>query len=151
MTQLPVPQSKNIRRMWLRVWVWGALVIAMSVVLALGATVLMRRAPPAASPQEMAALTQRCQTEMLRGTCSAMNVSAPKAGVARLFIAGVGEVDAVAFAALRAAGNAMCTEAAAACTQDWNGNTCRITRALYPAPLAGSAVGTTDSETTASK
>ena len=96
----------------------------------------MRRAPPAVSPQEMTELNQRCQTEMLRGTCSAMNASAPKAGVARLFIAGVGEVDAVAFAALRAAGNAMCTEAAAACTQDWNGNTCRITRALYPAPTA---------------
>ena len=136
MTKLPVPQSKNIRRMRWRVWVWGALLIAISVAVALAATLLLRRAPPAASPQEMAALNQRCQTEMLRGTCSAMTSSAPKAGVARLFIAGVGEVDAVAFAALRAAGNSMCTEAAAACTSDWNGNTCRVTRALYPAPAA---------------
>ena len=120
-------------------WIRGALLLLVVLAaLAVSAPTLMRRAAPAADPQELAALTQRCQTEMLRGTCSAMNASAPKAGASRLFIAGVGEVDAAAFAALRAAGTEMCTEAATACRKDWSGNTCRITRALYPLTVAGS-------------
>jgi hypothetical protein len=123
-------------------WIRGALLLLVVLAaLAVSAPTLMRRAAPAASPQELAALTQRCQTEMLRGTCSAMNASAPKAGASRLFIAGVGEVDAAAFAALRAAGDQMCSEAAVACRKDWSGNTCRVTRALYSVPSGGSGSG----------
>jgi hypothetical protein len=121
-------------------WAFGALLL---LVLSLGLAVMvgpkiLQRSNPAADPAAVLALTQRCQTEMLRGTCGAMTASAPKAGASRLFIAGVGEVDAAAFATLRAAGTEMCNEAAAACRQDWNGNTCRITRALYPLTVAGS-------------
>jgi hypothetical protein len=120
-------------------WIGGALLLLVVLAaLAVSAPTLMRRAAPAASPQELAALTQRCQTEMLRGTCGAMNATAPKTGASRLFIAGVGEVDAAAFSALRAAGDQMCSEAAVACRKEWNGNTCRVTRALYPVPGAGS-------------
>ena len=123
-------------------WLVGLLlVLALVATLALTVPTLMRRSAPAPEPQELAALTQRCQTEMLRGTCGAMTASAPKAGASRLFIAGVGEVDAAAFAALRAAGDQMCNEAAVACGKDWNGNTCRITRALYPVPGAGAGAG----------
>jgi hypothetical protein len=131
--QEPRPPGQKSRR---TSWWLGGLLLVLALVAALAAPALMRRSAPP-DPQELAALTQRCQNEMLRGTCGAMNASAPKAGASRLFIAGVGEVDAAAFAALRAAGTEMCTEAAAACRQDWNGNTCRITRALYPLTVAG--------------
>ena len=138
--QEPLPQSQKSRRtFW---WLGGLLlVLALAAALALSAPSLMRGSAPAADPQESAALTQRCQTEMLRGTCGAMTAGAPTAGASRLFIAGVGEVDAAAFAALRAAGDQMCSEAAAACRTDWNGKTCRITRALYPASAAGAGAG----------
>lgn len=133
------PSQKSRRTFW---WLSGLLVVlALVAALTLTAPVLMRVNPPAADPQELAALTQRCQTEMLRGTCSAMNASAPKAGASRLFIAGVGEVDASAFAALRAVGDQMCSEAAVACRKDWSGNTCRVTRALYPVPGVGASSG----------
>jgi hypothetical protein len=123
-------------------WMRGALLLLVVLAaLAVSAPTMLRRAAPAANPQELAALTQRCQTEMLRGTCGAMNASAPKAGASRLFIAGVGEVDADAFAALRAAGDQMCSEAAVACNKDWNSKTCRITRALYPLTVMGSGKG----------
>ncbi len=124
-------------------WAFGALLL---LVLSLGLAAMVgpgivKRQNPEADPAAVLALTQRCQTEMLRGTCGAMNASAPKAGASRLFIAGVGEVDAAAFAALRAAGDQMCSEAAVACRKDWSGNTCRVTRALYPAPSSGSGSG----------
>ena len=129
------------------IWLLGGLLLL--VVAAVAVAVATFVAPPpqvlraeaVTYPQEMAALTQRCNTEMLRGTCGAMNASAAKPGASRLFIAGVGEVDAAAFATLRAAGTEMCNEAATACRQDWNSNTCRITRALYP--LAGANVNAT--------
>jgi hypothetical protein len=131
-------------------WIRGALLLLVVLAaLAVSAPTLMRRAAPAASPQELAALTQRCQTEMLRGTCGAMNSSEPKTGASRLFIAGVGEVDASAFASLRAAGDQMCNEAAVACRKDWSGNTCRVTRALYPVPGSGSGSGSGSGAATA--
>lgn len=133
------------------VWMWGGLLF-LCAVLVLSAVSVSRTLLPyktaeaagttakAAEPPAIAALTQRCQDEMQRGTCSAMRANPPASSAARLFIAGVGEVDAAAFTALRAAGNQMCGDAAAACRQDWNGNTCRITRALYP-PQTASAPG----------
>jgi len=129
------------------IWIWGGLLL-LCVVLVLSAAALSRtlqqhkpdataaEAAKAADPNAIAALMQRCQNEMRRGTCSAMNANPPASTSARLFIAGVGEVDAAAFTALRAAGKQMCEDAAAACRQDWNGNTCRITRALYPVQTA---------------
>jgi hypothetical protein len=129
------PQSTpTTKRRRLRVWGMALGALAALVLLALAAPRWLRNATPAANEVELAALSQRCQAEMLRGTCSAMNTSAPTSGASRLFIAGVGEVDAAAFAALRAAGNEMCGDAAKACRADWNGNTCRVTRALYPVP-----------------
>lgn len=85
-----------------------------------------------ADPGAITALAQRCQTEMLRGTCTAMRVDPSTSATQRVFIAGVGEVDGAAFAALRNAGEAMCGDVVQACRSDWQGNTCRIARALYP-------------------
>jgi hypothetical protein len=86
----------------------------------------------AAKPDELAALTQRCQVAMLRDVCGVMKGSAPQASQGRLFIAGLGEVDAQAFSRLRAAGDTMCQDVAAQCQADWAGQTCKIARALYP-------------------
>ena len=77
-------------------------------------------------------LKQRCEIAMLRDTCGVMKGSAPQASQARLFIAGLGEVDAQAFASLRAAGDAMCQEVAAQCQIDRSGQACKIALAMYP-------------------
>lgn len=86
--------------------------------------------PPAA--ELITSLTQRCQLAMLRDVCGVMKGSAPNATQARLFIAGIGEVDAQVFARLRAAGDTMCQELATECQTDWSGQACRIGKALYP-------------------
>ena len=115
-----------------RTWLWrvAALLLAAAVIVA--AQWLWRdSAAPNASVQ--AALIERCQAEMLRGSCRAMRAEAPTAAAQRVFVAGLGEVDGAAFAALRNAGDAMCAEVAESCRSDWQGNACRIARALYPA------------------
>jgi hypothetical protein len=86
----------------------------------------------AGSAEQISQLTQRCQTAMLRDTCSVMKGNAPSSGQARLFIAGIGEVDAQAFASLKAAGDQMCGQLAGQCQTDWSGQACKIGRALYP-------------------
>jgi hypothetical protein len=82
--------------------------------------------------EQLAQLAQRCQIAMLRDTCGVMKGSAPSIGQARLFIAGIGEVDAQAFSSLKAAGDKMCEELAGQCQSDWAGQACKIGRALYP-------------------
>jgi hypothetical protein len=94
-----------------------------------------RKAKPS-DLQAVTELTQRCQVEMMRGTCSAMNASPSTPSSSRVFIAGVGEVDGAKFAALRRAGDAMCGEVETACLTDWQGSICKIARALYPLPVA---------------
>ena len=80
----------------------------------------------------IASLTQRCQFAMFRDVCGVMKGSAPNATQGRLFIAGIGEVDAQVFTRLRAAGDTMCQELATECLADWTGQACRIGKALYP-------------------
>lgn len=77
-------------------------------------------------------LVQRCSQQMFKDSCRVMNTPAPAQATVRLFIAGVGEVDAAAFAALRRYGEAMCREVGTQCAADWEGRSCRIARALYP-------------------
>lgn len=107
------------------------LTVLCCVLLAFVAWLLLKPKPQAAQPEMIAALSQRCQTAMLRDVCTVMKGSAPNVSVGRLFIAGIGEVDAQAYAQLRAAGESMCTELAQACAQDWSGPACRIGKALY--------------------
>jgi hypothetical protein len=130
------PQHQATRRkpkLWL---VSGALLgLAAAVVLGITAANAQRKAKPP-DPQAVTELAQRCQVEMLRGTCSAMNASPSTPSSSRVFIAGVGEVDGAKFAALRRAGDAMCGEVETACRSDWQGSTCKIARALYPLPAA---------------
>jgi hypothetical protein len=98
----------------------------------LSAATLFAIKPEPVDTELIAQLTQRCQTAMLRDVCGVMKGSAPNTKQGRLFIAGVGEVDAQAFSRLREAGDAMCQEVAVECETDWAGQACKIARALYP-------------------
>lgn len=136
------PPQQTLRR-WPKRWlvVSGALlgVAAAAVMAVTVATVDAQRKAKPPDAQAVTELTQRCQLEMLRGTCSAMNASPSTPSSSRVFIAGVGEVDGVRFAALRRAGDAMCGEVDTACRTDWQGATCKIARALYPLSAASAA------------
>jgi len=110
-----------------------ALVIALVGAAAWGVMALPRGTSPApADAQAVAAVTQRCGVAMLRGVCSAMRNGEPPPAASRVFIAGVGEVNASSYAALRREGDAMCQTVAQQCSADWNGAVCRIARAMYP-------------------
>lgn len=80
----------------------------------------------------MSALVERCNTRMLQDTCGVMTASVPTQPAARLFIAGVGEVDGEAFERLRRQGDVMCREVGQQCRSDRAGAACRIALALYP-------------------
>lgn len=115
---------------------WQGLAVGAALALLVAsAWLVMKRwqtAPPQANPEQIATLTQRCQAAMLQDVCGVMKSSAPQTSQGRLFIAGIGEVDAQVFARLKAAGDTMCQEVADECTAEWNGQACRIGRALYP-------------------
>ena len=85
-----------------------------------------------ATAGQIALLAQRCQTAMLKDLCGVMRGRVPKASQAGLFIAGVGEVHAQAFARLRAARDTMRQQLEAQFQSDWLGQECRIGKALYP-------------------
>lgn len=101
-----------------------------------GAHAVWRSTARAQQAQALGALVQQCSEQMLKDTCRVMTTPAPAQSRPRLFIAGVGEVDAAAFAALRGFGDSMCREVRAQCASDWEGRSCRIARALYPAAKA---------------
>jgi hypothetical protein len=69
-----------------------------------------------------------CVLEMLRSTCRVANDKSPMPSV---FVAGVGQIDAVSYQSLRAAGDAMCTLVRDGCTKDWAGPACRTSRSLW--------------------
>jgi hypothetical protein len=96
------------------------------------AQVMWRSAARSQQARALEALMQQCSLQMVKDTCRVMNTPAPVQSTARLFIAGVGEVDAGSFAALRSYGDAMCREVGVQCSSDWEGRSCRIARALYP-------------------
>jgi hypothetical protein len=133
------PPQQTSRR-WPKRWLASAAVVGLvaAVALAIAVAKAQRNAKPP-DTKAVTELTQRCQLEMLRGTCSAMNASPSTPSSSRVFIAGVGEVDGAKFAALRRAGDAMCGEVETACRSDWQGGTCKIARALYPLPAASAA------------
>jgi hypothetical protein len=74
-----------------------------------------------------------CVTAMIKSTCQVVLDSAKRDPASVVVIAGVGQVDAVAYAALRDAGDAMCSVAKAGCEKDWQGNACKSARALWSA------------------
>ena len=94
-------------------------------------------ATPAAAPATVQPLYEACVNAMLQSTCRvAQDRSAPpSAGAELVFVAGVGPVDAQAYRALRASGDAMCSVMREACTADWNGPQCRTARSLWEASV----------------
>lgn len=84
---------------------------------------------------DVKSLAVRCQTAMSKNVCGIMTTSKSIANgdnTERLFIAGVGEVDAGVFTRLREAGNKMCGEVETECSANWAGVGCKIARAMYP-------------------
>ena len=88
-----------------------------------------------AALSDIKSLAARCQIAMVKDVCGIMTSSIPAGNVrnaARLFIAGVGEVDASVFNRLRDAGDKMCGEVETECATNWAGAGCKIARAMYP-------------------
>jgi hypothetical protein len=118
-------------------YVLGVFTIAVICLIAL---VLLKDLERSANPKlssevsrlKLASLVSRCQVSMQQNTCSVMKGSQPQGGQNRLFIAGIGEVDAQAFSRLKEAGDAMCNEVEQQCKTDWGGQSCRIALAMYP-------------------
>ena len=84
---------------------------------------------------DIKSLAARCQTAMIKDVCGIMTSSNPagnERNTERLFIAGVGEVDAKVFNRLREAGDKMCGEVETECVANWAGAGCKIARAMYP-------------------
>ena len=89
----------------------------------------------AAALSDIKSLAARCQTAMVKDVCGVMTSSKPAGNgrdTERLFIAGVGEVDANVFNRLREAGDKMCGEVETECVANWASAGCKIARAMYP-------------------
>ena len=91
------------------------------------------RPPAAAAPAAVQPLYEACVAAMVQSTCRVVrDTSAPPSpGADLVFVAGVGPVDAQAYRALRASGDAMCGVMRDACAADWNGPQCRTARSLW--------------------
>ena len=77
-----------------------------------------------------------CVAEMVKGTCTVMNdksrlQAAPPGTV--VFVAGVGPVDAESYYAIRASGEAMCSQVLNACRSEPEGSPCRTAIGLWGA------------------
>ena len=89
----------------------------------------------AAALSDIKSLAARCQMAMVKDVCGIMTGSklgGNERNPERLFIAGVGEVDARVFNRLRDAGDQMCGEVETVCAANWLGPGCKIARAMYP-------------------
>lgn len=88
-----------------------------------------------AALSDIKSLATRCQTAMARDVCGIMTSSKPAGNgrnTERLFIAGIGEVDAGVFNRLREAGDKMCGEVETECLINWVSAGCKIAQAMYP-------------------
>jgi hypothetical protein len=89
-------------------------------------------APLQAPVNQLEKLVQRCEAEMLRGTCRAQSgqaLSSPQDTV--VFVAGVGAIDVASYRRLRDAGQALCSTVRESCVADWSSPGCRAARALH--------------------
>ena len=92
-------------------------------------------ASSAAALSDIKSLGARCQMAMVKDVCGIMTGSklgGNERNPERLFIAGIGEVDARVFNRLRDAGDQMCGEVETECAANWLGPGCKIARAMYP-------------------
>ena len=131
----------TVRSLARRPAVWVVAVLLLALATAAAVALRQRRPVAAVDASDIHALGQRCQAEMLRGTCGAMRADASTPVPQRVFIAGFGEVDGAVFAALRGAGDAMCSNVVETCRSDGQGKPCRIARALYPLRSTGTLLG----------
>jgi hypothetical protein len=77
----------------------------------------------------------RCVDQMVRSSCVAMNdksPSTPRPG-ARVFVAGIGAIDAESYRQIRESGEAMCTQIRKSCETDFDGAQCRTAASLWGA------------------
>lgn len=76
---------------------------------------------------------EACSQDMLRSTCRFSNDKSSNTtpAASSVFVAGVGQVDAVAYKSLREAGDAMCGQVRRSCTENWAGPACRTARSLW--------------------
>ena len=91
--------------------------------------------PAAAVLPDIKSLGARCQIAMIKDVCGIMTGSklgGNERNPERLFIAGVGEVDAKVFNRLRDAGDQMCGEVETECAANWLGPGCKIAQVMYP-------------------
>jgi hypothetical protein len=109
-----------------------ALALICSLAASWGIQGLWRKSSHQSSPTTVEALVDRCNVHMLKDTCRVMSSPSSMQSSKRMFIAGVGEVDASAFESMRSYGDKMCQAVGAECAAEWDGRSCRIARALYP-------------------
>jgi hypothetical protein len=83
---------------------------------------------------QVTAVYDACVQEMVRSTCRVLNDKSEVPPSEVVFVAGVGQVDAKAYQALREAGEGMCAQVQTACGQAWEGASCRTARALWGGP-----------------
>ncbi|HEV8692523.1 MAG TPA: hypothetical protein VGQ91_19610 [Ideonella sp.] len=92
--------------------------------------------PVVAAVQQSSALdglVARCTEAMVRDICVARRPAANSSPAPQVFVAGVGAIDANAYAEIRSAGEAMCGVVKKRCGQGWNDSACVAARSLWPA------------------
>jgi hypothetical protein len=88
---------------------------------------------PASGRGELQSLVARCTEAMVRDVCVARRQSANASPAAsQVFVAGVGAIDAKAYAEIRASGEAMCGLVQKRCGENWDGGACVAARSLWP-------------------
>jgi hypothetical protein len=87
------------------------------------------------SQKVVESIYDRCVDQMVRSSCVAMNdksPSTPRPG-ARVFVAGIGAIDAESYRQIRESGEAMCTQIRKSCETDFDGAQCRTAASLWGA------------------
>lgn len=122
--------------------VWAGVACALAALAALAAaTAVSGLSPGAAGAVAPAALpadaidrmTQVCVEQMISNTCRAAAPGAAPPPTGAVFVAGIGAIDAVAYAELRSQGEAMCQVATRACRSAPGSSTCLTARQLWAA------------------
>jgi hypothetical protein len=105
----------------------------------LGLTVVLGCTPnPQPDSTQLDQLSRQCTAQMVAQTCRAMAPgSLPNAKPGEIvMVAGVGPIEAQLLVDLRNAGDQMCSDVRRTCVQDWQGQACKVYKALYAPELA---------------
>ena len=109
----------------------GALLLLLLALAGCEPATVARSAPQ----RDLDRLVARCTEAMVRDVCVARRQSAADStpAASQVFVAGVGAIDAGAYAEIRSAGEAMCGLVKTRCDQGWNDSACVAARSLWPA------------------